>query len=325
MQVVLDSIAAFFASFSPADRAVDSRRLFHGRGQCYPGLEFVCVDYFQPVLLITCFQEPPAGFSDALLAQLKTYSAPGVLECVLIQHRYREGAPAAVLLGDLPDETFAVRGGLRFQLSLMDRQNTGFFLDMEPGRQWLERVAKDRKILNLFAYTCAFSVVGVAAGAARVVNVDMSRRALETGRHNHRLNGLPDQRSEFMAENILKSWGRIRRRGPYDIVIIDPPSYQPGSFIATKDYARVVRRLPELMPGGGLVLACLNAPEVGADFLAELMKSSCPGVKLLERLPGSPDFPDADINRQLKLMVFECPAISLPAEDGQALSSPPLQ
>src|SRR5690606_32284423 len=167
------------------------------------------------------------------------------------QRRHESGAPSQVLWGELPESVYAHWRELRFELSFAQQQNCGFFLDMEPGRQWLAQEAGGKRLLNLFAYTSSLSVVALAAGAERVVNVDMSSRALNWSRRNHQLNGLDKARSEFLAEDILKSWGRIRRRGPYDLVIFDPPSFQPGSFVATKDYGRLVRRIPELMPEGG--------------------------------------------------------------------------
>lgn len=286
---------------------LDSYRMFHGRGKTFPGLEFICVDFFQPLLLLTCYQEPPSQWLDEFVQQAQPFFAP-MIHAVVVQHRYLSGAPFHVIWGALPENHVARRGNLQFTLHVGQQQNAGFFLDMEPGRQWLEQHAANKRILNLFAYTCAFSVVAVAAGAEKVVNVDMSSRALQVGRSNHQLNQLDKQRSEFMAENILKSWGRIKRRGPYDIVILDPPSYQPGSFVAEKDYARLVRRLPELMPEGGMVLACLNAPELNVEFLHEVFLQECPACLFEQRLTPSTDFPDISPDQQLKLMVFRLPA-----------------
>lgn len=293
---------------APGD-AVDSVRLLHGRGRCHPGLEFVTLDYFAPVLLLTLFAEPPAGWLQSLARQVEPL-VPSPVAALLVQHRYLAGAPSATLLGRAPETLYARRGPLRFALNPLAQQNIGFFLDMEPGRQWLEHWAPGRRVLNLFAYTCAFSVVAVAAGAERVVNVDMSKRALAQGRDNHHLNGLDKTRSQFLPEQILKSWGRIKKRGPYDIVVFDPPSYQPGSFVASRDYARLVRRIPELLPAGGEVLACLNAPELAPDFLQSVFAGHCPGAQLRGRLPPSPDFPDAEPERQLKLLHYHYPGVS---------------
>lgn len=305
MQEIFTRIHQLQESFSLVDQ-IDSYRVFHGRGHCFPGLEFITLDFFQPVLLVILFAEPPADwlttFNHFIVTQIKS-----PIEAVILQKRYLQGAPSEILYGKLPDETYAQRGSLRFNLHLAQQQNSGFFLDMEPGRFWLEENASGKKILNLFAYTCAFSVVAIAAGAEKVVNVDMSSAALNLGRANHQLNRLEKERSEFLAEDILKSWGRIKKRGPYDLVIIDPPSYQKGSFIAERDYAKVIRRLPELVLNGGAVLACLNAPELGENFLKEIFSRECPEAKLIGRLPGSPHFPDANPERQLKLFVYDLP------------------
>jgi 23S rRNA (cytosine1962-C5)-methyltransferase len=199
---------------------------------------------------------------------------------------------------------FAKRNQLQFHLSLAKQQNIGFFLDIEPARQWLEQNAAGRRVLNLFAYTCSFSVAAVVAGAEKVVNVDMSSTALNQGRANHMLNGLDNSRSQYLAEDILKSWSRIRKAGPYDLVILDPPSFQKGSFDSVKDYVKLVRRLPELMPSGGLVLSCLNNPDLQSDFLIDTFNAVCPNARLLNQLSPHPDFPDSEPERRLKMLVF---------------------
>lgn len=313
MQPIIDNLLLlrqkceiFFSNPDSKNKSVDSFRVFHGRGQCYLGLEFICVDFFQPVLLLTCFREPPEHWLDEFLVRAIPFFHSSITT-VLLQKRYEPKSPTDIIWGEAPEQVNACRGDLQFSLQLGQQQNAGFFLDMEPGRRWLESNARGQRILNLFSYTCAFSVVAIAAGAERVVNVDMSGRALQIGRENHQLNALPKERSEYLAENIMKSWGRIKRRGPYDIVIIDPPSYQPGSFVAQKDYLRVVRRLPELLPHGGLVLACLNAPELGSDFLTDMFSDVCPKSEFIERLGAHPDFPDVNPNQQLKLLVFSIP------------------
>lgn len=302
MNVLLEKLSSLIARLGQG-KTLDSHRVFHGRGRCFPGVDFLTVDFYEPVLLIVVYKEPPADFLEPVIAFLRD-ELTSSLSCVLLQRRYLPSAPSEVLLGELPGQVFARRGPLKFNLHLNAQQNAGFFLDMESGRQWLERQAKGKRVLNLFAYSCAFSVVAVAAGAEIVVNADMSSSALNLGRANHQLNSLPKERSEYLAENIMKSWGRIKRKGPFDLVIIDPPSYQKGSFIAEKDYAKVVRRLPDLMPDGGLVLACLNAPELGADFLQRQFSEQLPQAEFIERIPAHPDFPDVNPSQQLKLMVY---------------------
>jgi 23S rRNA (cytosine1962-C5)-methyltransferase len=306
MQIILERLLSLSEKITTGAE-IDSYRVFHGRGRCFSGLEFVTIDYFQPVILITLFFEPPVSWLDQLIAHAQPLFS-GTDPVLIVQHRYLPNSPSKILWGELPDTVFARRGKSLFNLHIAQQQNSGFFLDMEPGRLWIEQHASNKRVLNLFAYTCAFSVVAIAAGAEKVVNVDMSSAALNLGRANHQLNSLVKNKSEFVAENILKSWSRVKKPGPYDVVIIDPPSYQKGSFVAEKDYGKVIRRLPELMPEGGLVLACLNAPELSEGFLKQQFIEYCPQAVFVERLQSHPDFPDIDPEQQLKLLVYKVPA-----------------
>lgn len=303
MQSILEKLDELKKRINSSPNSIDSYRVFHGRGKTYSGLEFVTIDYFHPVLLITLFNQPPDNWLGECLSLLKENLSQKI-QAVVVQHRYLAGDPSEVVQGILPEEVFAKRGDFRFQLNLAKQQNIGFFLDIEPARQWLEQHATDRRVLNLFAYTCSFSVVAVAAGAEKVVNVDMSSSALNQGRANHMLNGLDKNRSQYVAEDILKSWSRIRKPGPYDLVILDPPSFQKGSFDSVKDYIKLVRRLPELMPSGGLVLSCLNNLDLNADFLMETFRTACPNAGFLYQLSPHSDFPDIEPERQLKMLVF---------------------
>ncbi len=306
MQIIIDRLAQL-AEKIRTQTEIDSHRVFHGRGRTFPGLEFVTIDYFQPVILVTLFFEPPANWLDELDAHVRQLFS-STESALVIQHRYLPNVPSEIVWGELPESIYARRGNSLFNLHLAQQQNSGFFLDMESGRQWLEQHAAGKRVLNLFAYTCAFSVVAIAAGAEKVVNVDMSSAALNVGRANHQLNNLAKSKSEFVAENILKSWSRVKKPGPYDLVIIDPPSYQKGSFIAEKDYAKVIRRLPELMPEGGLVLACLNAPELTEAFLKQQFDEQCSQAIFVERVKAHADFPDIDPEQQLKLLVYQLSA-----------------
>jgi len=306
MQIIMDRLA-LLAEKIRTQTEINSYRVFHGRGRTFPGLEFVTVDFFQPAILVTFFVEPPQQWFHEFIAQIRPLFA-SVQSVLVVQRRYMPNAPSEIIWGDLPESIYARRGNSLFNLHLAQQQNSGFFLDMESGREWIERHAAGKRVLNLFAYTCAFSVVAIVAGAEKVVNVDMSSAALNLGRTNHQLNNLVKNKSEFVAENILKSWSRVKKPGPYDLVIIDPPSYQKGSFIAEKDYAKVIRRLPELMPAGGLVLACLNAPELSEGFLKHQFVEQCPQAKFVERVKPHADFPDVDPEQQLKLLVYQVPA-----------------
>ena len=299
----------------------DAQRIFHGRGGLYPGCEHWSLDVFPPVFVLTSFQ--PASDEDlaavgAALAARWAQIAPEqplnwVYQCRHTSHTSGH-AETRLMAGSVPEPHVVTEQGARFRVLVLKGQNHGLFLDMAEGRRWVRDYAaqylaskseQDRglKVLNLFAYTCAFSVVALQAGARLVVNVDMGQGAMATGQQNHLINGITTGAS-FLVHDIFKTWGKINRSGPYGLVIVDPPSYQKGSFIATKDYARLMRRLPELLAPGGHVLLCLNAPELGVDFLQGQMQELAPELALVERLANPPAFADVSLDRALKVLIY---------------------
>jgi 23S rRNA (cytosine1962-C5)-methyltransferase len=298
MQALFDAIATMVFP-------TDAQRIFHGRGGLHPGCEHLALDAFAPALLLTSFQpldEAALGaIGDALAARWREVSDAPL--CWVYQCR-GEGAETRLMAGALPEPHVVTEAGARYLVHLLRGQNHGLFLDMAEGRRWVrENVQRGDTVLNLFAYSSAFSVVALQAGAREVVNVDMAAGALATGRTNHELNGLKAG-ARFLAHDIFKSWGKLTRGGPYELVICDPPSFQKGSFVATKDYARLARRLPALLAPGGHALVCLNAPELGVDFLREAIEANAPELVFVERVANPAVFQDVSPDRGLKVLVY---------------------
>jgi len=305
MQPLLDAIATL-------SRSTHACRVFHGRGGLHPGCEHWALDFYPPVWLLTSFapvEEGELARIGSALAARWSEIAPGEPLNWLFQHRDENRPVNRLMAGAIPDEHVVEEDGLRFLVNLAHGQNHGFFLDMAEGRRWVRRWAQARpggRVLNLFAYTCAFSVAALHAGAASADNYDMARAPLAIGRRNHQLNGVQD-RASFHAHDIFNSWGKIRRGGPYDLIVLDPPSYQKGSFVATKDYARLARRLPELLAPGGHALVCLNTPKLGTQFLHELLATEAPGLAFIERVANPASFADVSDERALKVLVYRQP------------------
>ncbi|MCW8336518.1 class I SAM-dependent methyltransferase [Vibrio paucivorans] len=285
------------------------RRLFHGRGRCWQGLEQLTCDWLQGQLIVNVFKEVDESFLASLKAGLIALSQSGLWEekrgsCILIQHRYAQGAPSEVLVGELDERPVVTENGLKYQLDIGRNQNFGLFYDMRLGREWVQNQAKHKNVLNLFAYTCGFSVAAIEGGADKVLNVDMARSSLNKGRENHKLNQHNLNQVGFLGHDIFKSWGKIKKSGPYDLIVIDPPSFQKGSFALTKDYKRILRKLPELLSQGGQVLACVNSPVVNCAFLIDSMKEEAPTLEYQYRLDNPPEFADSDSEASLKALVF---------------------
>ncbi|MFB4371755.1 MULTISPECIES: class I SAM-dependent methyltransferase [unclassified Pseudomonas] len=287
----------------------ETRRLFHGRGRCWEGLEQITVDWLQGIMLVCLFREPPTDELQALqtmllqLGESDEWRGSGA-RSLLLQQRYLPDSPMQRLVGELPEEWIIEEDGLRYLLDLGRKQNTGLFLDMRLGRRWVREHAKGQRVLNLFAYTCGFSVAALAGGAEHLVNLDMAKAALARGRDNHRLNDHDLSRVSFLGHELFKSWGKVKRHGPYDLIIIDPPSFQKGSFALTRDYQKILRRLPELLSAEGSVLACVNDPDIDSGFLIKGMASEAPELHFERRLDNPPEFPDVSPEGGLKVLLF---------------------
>ncbi len=282
---------------SPGD---DACRVFHGRGQCFAGLEHLTIDSFGDLLLVTLFLEESVEWLESLA---DTLQALRPWRGIALQQRHLRGAPTQPLRGELPLQTVIEEAGLKYLLQFSQRQNIGFFLDMAVARRWLAERAAGQQVLNLFAFTCAFSVVARAAGAARVVNIDMSGGALKRGQANHRINSLVGGVS-YLPHNVFTSMGRLRRDGPYDLIIADPPSRQRGSFVIEADYPRLLAKLESLCAPGAQLLLCNNSPLHDTGFMQNLVLEHAPGLTFTSRLANPPAFVDANAEASLKVLEY---------------------
>lgn len=284
------------------------KRVFHGRGQTFSGLGFINVDFYGSGWFVTVFRE----LEDEALQQLtdillNTRLAVFVdlVDFIVVQYRQGVETKNISLLAEPPQQIIVTENGKQFITRIGRGQNTGIFPDMLNGRQWVEDVAANKQVLNLFSYTCAFSIAALKGGANCVVNVDMNKSAMALGQQNHKKNNLDLNKTKFLSHNIFKSWGKIRKSGPYDLIIIDPPSFQKGSFVLTSDYQKLLRRIPELASPQADVLLCVNAPEVGTDFLHQQVQAHCPSLKFVNRIENHQDFPEIDDEKSLKAMIFK--------------------
>ncbi|MBU2894145.1 class I SAM-dependent methyltransferase [Colwellia sp. D2M02] len=283
----------------------DTQRLFHGRGHSYPELTHVNVDWFNPVVLITLYS--PVDEQWLLRQALALQALIPECQSVQVQRRYEKMAPMQVLLGESIEQTVVQEQGLKFNIELGKAQNSGLFLDMANGRAWVKEHADNKNVLNLFAYTCAFSLAATLGGASRVVNIDLSKASLSKGRENHQLNLLSKKEGKqvvFEGVDIFKSNSRIKKYGPYDLLICDPPSFQKGSVNIERDYAKIIRRIPQWMNAGARLMLCLNSPDLDEDFLKAEVARECPQCQFNYKVDNPEVFKEAQAGKGLKVLIF---------------------
>ena len=307
-QVVLDACVARLGSTDPQHNLV---RLFHGRGKTWPGFEDVTVDRLGDLLLIGLFAGADASVQrlvDGLVERRDAGQA--AFQGIALQVRQGRQTAAEAVWGEVSESLIGVEAGLQFALQPLRNQNVGLFLDAAPLRSWVREWGSRHptgRVLNLFAYTCGFSVAALAGGAASVVNNDMSRPALDTGRRNHELNEIDAERVRYVPHNLFRSWWKLKQFGPYDLCIIDPPTHQRGSFHAERQYATVLRRVAPMLAPHATLVACLNSPFLPFEFLTAEVDRALPEARFSQRLPASADFPEAEPERALKVAIYTMP------------------
>ncbi len=280
----------------------DAQRLFHGRGHIYDGLSHVCIDWYAPVVFIFFYEEVDQNWLNCLINRIQ-FEIPQC-ESIQVQFRCRQKSPVELFWGKTVKSLVVTEHQLKYQLILSTNQNNGLFLDMSNGRKWVIENSKNKRVLNLFAYTCAFSVCAIAGGANYVLNLDMNKKALSQGRANHQLNEQNLARIKYTGVNLFKSWSKLRREDKFNLLICDPPSYQKGSIDLSKDYKKIVKRIPEFMAENSDILLCINAPNLDQEFIKNLIKDYCPDCIFQKQIENPKVFKDAHKGKGLKVMHF---------------------
>lgn len=296
--------------------ATNAWRLIHGASNGHPGWY---VDRLGDYLLSQS-EQPATAAQKALLAQWqKELQLKGAYHKQLDRNVRRtsptEASPTLVA-GDIAPEKFPiVENGVRYWMSFIEGYSVGMFLDQKDNRHRLltAHISRDfnvglvsnrshlggRTVLNTFAYTCGFSVCAALAGAT-VTSLDLSRKYLDWGRDNFRLNGLDPEPHDFIYGDCFDWMKRLAKKGrTFDVVLIDPPTFsqskQSGVFRADKDYGTLVELALNLLSANGLLLCSTNCatlrPEPFLETIRAAVEQSGRRIRSEFFATQSPDFP----------------------------------
>lgn len=144
--------------------------------------------------------------------------------------------------------------GLQFAVNLSDYLDTGIFVDHRALRRAVGQAARGRRLLNLFAYTGAFTVHAAAGGAAATTTVDLSNTYLRWAGRNLELNRLRGDHRSIKADCMR--WLGEQHRERYDLIVCDPPTFSNSKAMARswevgRDHGWLLWRLWNLLAPGG--------------------------------------------------------------------------
>lgn len=285
----------------------DAFRLLHDAADDTPG---VVVEQFGPALVLQTHEGRCTYSETELRAACEWLAAERGARAIYrkVFARDRSAAreqldtlhnDAQPWLGDPVEPEFAVReNGGRFLVHLYDGYSTGLFLDQRGNRARVRQWAAEKRVLNLFAYTCSFSVAAALGGAAETVNVDVSKKYLDWGRRNFAANDLPAEAHRFYPDDALDYLARAARRGEqYDLVIVDPPTFGRAKrprrvFSLAEQLNALVAAAARVVAAGGQMLVSVNHRATTQNELenALLRATDAAQIDVVERPRPEPDF-----------------------------------
>ena len=168
-------------------------------------------------------------------------------------------------LGESREYFTVLEYGIKFKVNLQDYLDTGLFLDHRETRRMIASLSKGKKVLNLFAYTCSFSVHAAMAGASFTKSVDLSNTYTAWGRENFELNSLSLEHHPIVRADCLRFLDEEMRSGmKYDIMIIDPPTISRSKkmtqlFDIQVDYIPLLTKALQILLSHGVIFFSTNS------------------------------------------------------------------
>jgi 23S rRNA G2069 N7-methylase RlmK/C1962 C5-methylase RlmI len=187
-------------------------------------------------------------------------------------------------------------GGRRFWVNLSDYLDTGLFLDHRITRARFADEAQGRRVLNLFAYTGAFTVYAATAGAVASTSVDLSKTYLDWAGRNWAANAIDEARHARVHADVRRFLADARAR--WDLAIVDPPTYSSSArmdytFDVQRDHAALLADVARVILPGGAIWFSTNRRRFAFDPAA-----APPGATVADLTAATipPDFRDHRIH-----------------------------
>ena len=294
-------------------------RLVFGEADGLPGLT---VDRFEDVLVAQCMCLGMERIKSELYAKLvDIMSGAGVKISAVYERndaalREKEGLEQAkgFAIGSGDGHVIITENGIKYDVDYISGQKTGFFLDQKYNRQAVARIARGKRVLDLFTHTGAFGLNCAAAGAAKVTSVDISADALTSAAKNAALNGLEVEYVQADIFELLTKMAEERCRD-YDCIILDPPAFtKSGATLknAVRGYKEINMKAMKLLPRGGYLATCscshFMTDELFRGMLKDAAMDAGVSLKQIEARQQGPDHPiawDVPETDYLKFYIFQ--------------------
>ena len=274
----------------------DSCRLVNAEGDFLPGL---IVDKYAGGLSLQIVTAGMERLRPEILAALGDLLSPRfVFERSDTEARTREGLAVSEgpLLSALPQPLVIQENGLKFDIDIAGGQKTGFYFDQRANRKLVRAYAQGARCLDCFSYSGGFALNMVAAGAAAVTAVDISKNAGPWHRTNMALNGFDAALAEYASADVFDYLRKTD--GRFDLIVLDPPKFAPHPSDvpkAARGYKDINLLAIKKINAGGIVFtfSCSNAvdPKLFRQIVFAAAADAGRQVQLLHILSAGPDHP----------------------------------
>ncbi len=295
-------------------------RLIFGEADWLPG---ITVDKYSDTLVIESLALGAELIKPIILDSLvRILSEDGITIRGIYE---RSDAPVRKKEGLLPYKGFIgkefdtnveiTENGIRYMVDVVNGQKTGFFLDQKYNRLAIQRICKDKKVLDCFTHMGTFALNAGIAGASDVTGLDISEYAISQATENAKRNNL-DTTVRFRAANVLDELPKLYEEGEsYDVVILDPPAFtksREATKNAIKGYREINMKGLKLVRDGGFLATCscshFMTEELFKETIMQAARATHKRLRQIEFRTQGPDHPilwAADESYYLKFFIFQ--------------------
>ncbi len=221
---------------------------------------------------------------------LRTEKGIGKLEGLALQDELFRGTP--------PDGPIPIQEhGIEFRVNLAEGQKTGFYLDQRENRLEAAKLAKGRRVLDVFCYSGGFGLHALKHGALESVGIDQSEPALLLAADNAARNNLGP--AKWIRGSAFESLAELAKNDEkFGLIVLDPPKFaRSRSAIdeALNGYRRLHTLALKLLEPSGFLVSCCCSGLITMDMMEQLLAQVGADEKrnfqILQRRGPSPDHP----------------------------------
>ncbi len=249
-----------------------SFRAVYSEGDELPGL---IVDKYDDTLVVQSLTAGIDRLLDVILEAIRAVYDPKIVVLrndVAVRELEGLAQEKKILFGAATGVVTFEESGIRYQVDVLEGQKTGFFFDQRENRLALRSLVQGRRTLDCFCYVGAWSLSAAKFGAAEVIGIDSSEKAVKSAGENAALNGLA---ASFRSGDVFEELrGFEKRKERFGCIILDPPAFVKSRAKvreALKGYKEINLRALRLLAPGGILVTCSCSHHIDEGLFREML------------------------------------------------------